>query len=71
MGGCFNLITSLGEKKGGKNILGEANEDFKEFIEDNRFVDVQIGNGWFTWNNCLGVSTTWSLGWIYFYSQKD
>ena len=45
------MIASLGEKKGGRRVLGTSNEDFKDFIEENSLVDVEIGNEWFTWNN--------------------
>ena len=36
IGGDFNLITSLGEKKGGSQVLGATSESFKEFIEENQ-----------------------------------
>ena len=41
LGGYFNFITSLGEKKGGQRILGNANEAFKDFIEENNMVGVE------------------------------
>jgi hypothetical protein len=53
MGGYFNLITSLYEKKGGINLLDQDSYHFKETIGVLRMVDWETSNGTFTWNNHL------------------
>ena len=50
VGGDFNLITSLEEKKGGRPCLEEECDIFRETIEDLGLVDITPGEGWFTWN---------------------
>eukprot|EP00253_Pinus_taeda_P008955 PITA_08955 len=54
IGGDFNLIRSLEEKKGGirksDNLMGR----FNAIIEDLRLVDIQTINGICTWNNRRG-----------------
>ena len=50
MGGDFNLITSLVEKKGGRRTLEATNIVFKDFIQGRWLVDIETGNGWFTQN---------------------
>ena len=54
MGGYFNLIFSLRENKGGRRNLDIFQESFRDFIEGSQFVDLETGNGWFTWNNRRG-----------------
>ena len=54
MGGDFNLIANLGEKKGGRRTLDKFQEAFGIFQAQSSFVDMQIGNGWYTWNNKHG-----------------
>ena len=44
MGGDFNLITSLGEKKGGWRSMDILQEDFREFVEQIQLVDIETGN---------------------------
>ena len=51
VGGDFNLITSLEEKKGGRRCLEEECNIFCETIEGPSLVDITPGVGWFTWNN--------------------
>ena len=51
VGGDFNLITSLEEKKGGRCSLDEECNIFRKTIEDLGLVDITPGVGWFTWNN--------------------
>ena len=54
MGEDFNLITSLGEKKGGRRSLDRFVEYFINFVEQSQLVDMETRNGWFTWNNRRG-----------------
>ena len=49
--GNFNLITNLGEKKGGRRALDKYQKAFSEFLAQSSLVDVETGCGWFTWNN--------------------
>ena len=51
LGGHFNLISNLGENKGCRRILDKYQESFYEFLTQSSLVDLEIGNGWFTWNN--------------------
>ena len=50
VGGYFNLITSLEEKKGGRNFLEEECDLFRETIKDLVLVDTTHGEVSFTWN---------------------
>ena len=54
LGGDFNLIANLGEKKGGRRTLDKYQEAFNEFLAQSSLVDVETGCGWFTWNNKRG-----------------
>eukprot|EP00253_Pinus_taeda_P011270 PITA_11270 len=54
LGGDFNMITSLLEKKGGLRKLNRDGEQFKDFIDNARLVDVYPKQGKFTWNNRRG-----------------
>eukprot|EP00253_Pinus_taeda_P028553 PITA_28553 len=54
LGGDFNMITSLLEKKGGIRKLNRDGEVFISFIDNARLVDVHPKNGKFTWNNRRG-----------------
>ena len=54
IGGYFNLITSLREKKGGKRMLDKCQNDFRETLVNSSLVDLETGDGWFTWNNRRG-----------------
>jgi len=54
MGGDFNMITSLLEKKGGTRRLNRDAELFAEFIETAKLVDILPKNSSFTWNNRRG-----------------
>ena len=51
IGGDFNLIANLGEKKGGRQFLDKYQEKFCDFLAQSPLVDLETGNGWFTWNN--------------------
>jgi exonuclease III len=57
IGGDFNLITTLKEKKGGHRILTLEDLRFKDFIDNNELVDLETTNGIYTWNNRRGNSS--------------
>ena len=54
IGGDFNLIANLAEKKGGRRTLDKYQEAFCEFLAESPLVDMETGNGWYTWNNKRG-----------------
>lgn len=55
IGGDFNLIRSLEEKKGGIRTISRVSASFNEVIEDLHLVDIQTPNGFYTWQNkCSG-----------------
>ena len=51
IGGNFNLIRNLGEKKGGIHSLNPASTLFNNTISDLDLIDVRTSNGLFTWNS--------------------
>ena len=51
LGGDFNLITNLQEKKGGTRKLDPTAERFSNLIHQLKLVDIRTTNGLFTWNN--------------------
>jgi exonuclease III len=54
IGGDFNLIKTLEEKKGGVRKLDLENKRFKEVLEELNLVDLPTQGGIFTWNNRRG-----------------
>eukprot|EP00253_Pinus_taeda_P016893 PITA_16893 len=54
LGGDFNMIRSLSEKKGGTGSLGRDSIAFLNFINNMRLVDTKTSNGIFTWNKKRG-----------------
>ncbi len=54
IGGDFNMITSLLEKKGGLRKLNRYAGAFSNFIESAKLVDVKPSSYSFTWNNRRG-----------------
>ena len=54
LGGDFNLISNLEEKKGGRRTMDKFQEAFSECLAQGPLVDVETGSGWFTWNNKCG-----------------
>jgi len=54
IGGDFNMITTLMEKKGGTRKLNKASEAFLDFINTAKLMDVHPKSGAFTWNNKRG-----------------
>jgi exonuclease III len=51
IGGDFNMILTLEEKRGGKKCLEQDSAKFQELIENLRLVDIENGNGTYTWTN--------------------
>jgi exonuclease III len=51
LGGDFNMITGLEEKKGGHRSLGNDNINFNDTIGRLKLIDVGTDNGMFTWSN--------------------
>ena len=54
IGGDFNIISNIREKKGGRRSLDKFQEAFNNFFIQSPVVDMEIGNGWFTWNKKRG-----------------
>lgn len=54
LGGDFNMIKTLSEKKGGTRILTKYSCAFQTFIDSMKLVDITMNNGTFTWNNKRG-----------------
>ena len=54
MGGDFNMIKSLSQRKGGTRALNKDSLTFQSFIDNMNLVDSESGNGLFTWNNKRG-----------------
>ena len=54
VGGYFNLITVLREKKGGRRVLDKYQDEFRDILAQSSLVDLETGDGWFTWNNRRG-----------------
>jgi exonuclease III len=51
VGGDFNLIRNLKEKKGGTRCLDREASDFDSFIDNNNLIDLETPNGTYTWTN--------------------
>ena len=51
LGGDFNMITTLEEKKGGLRRVDKDAEAFNTFIAASKLIDVPIVNGLYTWSN--------------------
>ena len=54
LGGDYNMITNLAEKKGGLRRLDKASEAFNTFIFESKLIDISTVNGLHTWNNKKG-----------------
>eukprot|EP00253_Pinus_taeda_P007550 PITA_07550 len=54
MGGDFNMIRSLSEKKGGTRALNKDSSAFQSFSKNMKLVDIETNNGLCTWNNKRG-----------------
>jgi exonuclease III len=51
VGGDFNLIRSLEEKKGGSRCLDQDSSDFNSLIDNLNLIDLEAINGNYTWTN--------------------
>ena len=51
VGGDFNIIHSLEEKKGGSRRLDQDSNDFNSLIDDLHLIDMETNNGIHTWTN--------------------
>jgi exonuclease III len=51
VGGDFNMILTLEEKRGGKKRLEHDSLKFQELLDQHKLVDIENGNGTFTWTN--------------------
>ena len=51
LGGNFDMIKSLLEKKGGTKTLNKDSLAFQTFMDSMKLVDIVSSNGLFTWNN--------------------
>jgi exonuclease III len=51
VGGDFNIIRSLEEKKGGSRRLDQESSDFNGLIDDLHLIDLEAGNDTYTWTN--------------------
>jgi hypothetical protein len=51
VGGDFNLIRNLDEKKGGIWHLEHESSDFQNLIDNTDLIDLESPNGTFTWKN--------------------
>ena len=51
IGGDFNIIHYLEEKKGGVRVTSAASTLFNKFIDEVKLVDIRSTNGLFTWKN--------------------
>jgi exonuclease III len=51
VGGDFNIIRSLEEKKGGSRRLDRDSSDFNSLIDDLHLIDLEANNGIHTWTN--------------------
>ena len=54
VGGYFNLINTLRENKGGRRVLDKYQAEFREILAQSSLIDLETGDGWFTWNNRRG-----------------
>jgi hypothetical protein len=51
LGGDFNLIRNLDEKKGGIRCLEQESSDFQNLLDNTNLIDLETSNGTFTWTN--------------------
>lgn len=54
LGGDFNMIKSLSEKRGGTRALTKDALAFQSFLDTMKLVDIETSNGHFNWNNRRG-----------------
>ena len=70
IGGYYNLIFFLRENKGSPHVLEKFQEEFREFLSHSPLVDVETGDGWFTWNNKRGGRILFPLELTYSFCHK-
>jgi exonuclease III len=51
LGGDFNMIHNLDEKRGGTRRLEPESGDFQNLIDNSNLIDLETSNGTFTWTN--------------------
>ena len=51
LAGDFNATLALEEKAGWSKKNSKTMDDFREFVNDNKLIDVVTSNGFFTWLN--------------------
>eukprot|EP00253_Pinus_taeda_P029733 PITA_29733 len=51
IGGDFNMITKMEEKRGGRKKTNKESNNLKYYIQRNWLIDMPFNNGLFTWNN--------------------
>jgi len=51
IGGDFNIIRNLAEKKGGSRRLDRETNDFNSLIDNLHLIDLETINGIHTWTN--------------------
>lgn len=51
LGGDFNAILNLSEKKGGIRREPQSLKDFREWVAHNNLIDIETSNGVYTWYN--------------------
>lgn len=51
IGGDFNAITKIADKRGGSNKLPPTAVDFNHWINRNSMLEIQTADNAFTWNN--------------------
>lgn len=51
VGGDFNMITRMEEKRGGRNSGNQDGIHLKDLIQKNWLIDMPFNNSLFTWNN--------------------
>jgi exonuclease III len=55
LGGDFNIILTLEEKRGGSKWLDQDSGKFRDLIDHLKLIDIETRNGSFTWSNkCSG-----------------
>lgn len=51
LGGYFNTILNLEEKRGGSQQISQSSKDFLKWCDYHNLLDIPFKNGNFTWNN--------------------
>jgi hypothetical protein len=51
IGGDFNIILSLKEKRGGQWHMDQDNRDLSDMLESSQLIDLKFREGTYTWSN--------------------